>query len=282
MILYMGRAKELHIEGLQRRDDEKLAKLLGITYEELMQTERRIEPDESEEGMLYGYVVSFNSESPKHILHKIKDIDVNNQVWLSPHEFGNENNDFEEQYEAIITNKFTYKSCQSAVKSITQLNDIELENQVLQQILRRQLYVASISALETFLSETFINLTNDNQDYFKNFIKTYPKFKESRFRLNEIYMEYDKLQETAKKEMLEIIYHNLAKGKNLYTSTFKIRFPDITELSKAVNIRHDLVHRNGKTKDGADVVIQKETITELLAKVSDFVESISMSLKQRN
>ena len=207
----MGRAKELYMEQLDRKVDERLAKLLGITYEELMLTVWKIDPDESEEGILYGYVVSFSSESPKHILHKIKGIDANNQVWLSPHEFGHETDDFEEQYEAIIANKFFYNSFQAAVKSITQLNDIELESRELQHILKRQLYVASISAMETFLSEAFINLTNDNQDYFKNFIKTYPKFKESKFRLNDIFREFNNLQMTAKKEMVEIIYHNLAK-----------------------------------------------------------------------
>lgn len=275
----MGRAKELYYEQLQQKDDENLAKKLGITYDELSETEWHIETDESKDGIVYSYVVYFKDSSPRRILDKIEGLDENNQVWLSPHDLDDEEYyDYEEQYEAIIANKFFYDSFQNEISNVRQLNDIQLESQTLLTVLKRQLYITAIGALETFLSETFINITNEKPDYFRNFIETYPNFTERKFQLNQIYGEYDKLQETAKKEMLEVIYHNLAKVRNMYISTFKIEFPDISELSKAVNTRHDLVHRNGKTKDGSDVTVTKETVTELLNQILGFVELISISL----
>lgn len=279
----MGRAKEMYYEQLQQKEDENLAKLLGITYDELCETDWHIETDESKDGLVYGYVVYFEDSSPKHILNKIKGLDKDNQVWLSPHDLDDEEDyDYEEQFEAIIANKFFYDSFQNEIFNVRQLNEIHLESQELLIVLKRQLYITAIGALETFLSETFINVTNENSDYFRNFVETYPNFKERKFQLNEIYGEYDKLQDTAKKEMLEVIYHNLAKVRNMYVSTFKIEFPDISELSKAVNTRHDLVHRNGKTKDGADVTVNKEIVTELLNQISNFVEHISKSLNLKN
>ena len=279
----MGLAKELLFERMQEKDDEKLASLLGITYDELIQTEWHIESNESKDGLVYGYVVYFNDDSPKHILNKIKEIDENNQVWLSPHDLYNEEYyDYEEQYEAIIANKFFYDSFQNEIKNVRLLNELVIENQALLSVLKRQLYITAIGALETFLSETFINLTNENQEYFRNFIEAYPNFRDRKFQMNKIYHEYNKLQETAKKEMLEVIYHNLAKVKNMFVSTFKIEFPDIAELSKAVNIRHDLVHRNGKTKDRDDVIIDKEIVSDILSKISDFVENISNSLNLKD
>lgn len=279
----MGRAKEMYYEQLQQKDDENLAKLLGITYDELCETDWHIETDESKDGLLYGYVVYFEDSSPKHILDKIEGLDKDNQVWLSPHDLDDEEDyDYEEQFEAIIANKSFYDSFQNEISNVRQLNEIQLESPELLIVLKRQLYITAIGALETFLSETFINVTNENSDYFRNFVETYPNFKERKFQLNEIYGEYDKLQDTAKKEMLEVIYHNLAKVRNMYVSTFKIEFPDISELSKAVNTRHDLVHRNGKTKDGADVTVNKEIVTELLNQISIFVEHISKSLNLKN
>lgn len=279
----MGRAKEMMYEQLQQKEDEKLAELLGITYDELIETEWHIETDESKDGLVYGYVVYFEDSSPKHILKKIKGIDKDNQVWLSPHDLDDEEYyDYEEQYEAIIANKFFYDSFQNEILNVRQLNEIQLESPALLSVLKRQLYITAIGALETFLSETFINVTNESEDYFRNFIESFPNFKERKFQLNEIYGEYDKLRETAKKEMLEVIYHNLAKVRNMFTSTFKIEFPDISELSKAVNTRHDLVHRNGKTKESADVIVNKETVTELLNLITVFVEDISNSLNLRN
>lgn len=279
----MGRVKEMMYEQLHQKGDEKLAELLGITYDELTETEWHIETDESKDGLVYGYIVCFEDGSPKHILKKIEGIDNHNQVWLSPHDLDDEEYyDYEEQYEAIIANKFFYDSFQNEISNVRQLNEILLESPALLIVLKRQLYITAIGALETFLSETFINVTNESEDYFRNFVESFPNFKERKFQLNEIYGEYDKLRETAKKEMLEVIYHNLAKVRNMYSSTFKIEFPDISELSKAVNTRHDLVHRNGKTKEGADVIVNKETVTELLNHITIFVENISNSLNLRN
>ena len=279
----MGRAKEMYYERLQQKEDEDLAKLLGITYDELCETEWHIETDESKDGLVYSYVVYFEDSSPPHILDKIEGLDKDKQVWLSPHELEDEEYyDYEEQYEAIIANKFFYDSFKDEISHVRQLNEIELESHKLLIVLKRQLYITAIGALETFLSETFINVTNENTDYFRNFVETYPKFKERKFKLNEIYGENHKLQETAKKEMLEVIYHNLAKIRSMYVSTFKIEFPDISELSKAVNTRHDLVHRNGKTKDGAYVTINKEIVSELLNQILSFVENISKSLNLKN
>jgi len=275
----MGRAKELYFEQLQQKNDENLANLLGITYDELSETEWNMETDESKEGLIYSYVVYFHDDSPRHILDKIKGLDKDNMVWLSPHDFEDEEYyDYEDQYDAIIANKAFYDSFQNEIKNVRQLNELLVGNASLQSVLQRQLYITAIGALETFLSETFINLTSENEEYFRKFVETYPNFKERKYQLNEIYCEYDKLKETAKKEMLGVIYHNLAKVRNMFNSSFKIDFPDIAELSKAVNTRHDLVHRNGKTKDGTDVVIKKNTIEDLLTKILDFVEHISKSL----
>jgi len=78
--------------------------------------------------------------------------------------------------------------------------------------------------------------------------------------------------------MLEVIYQNLGKVQKMYESTFGINFPDIKELSTAVGVRHDLVHRNGKNKEGELTVISVETIETLLINIIDFVEQISIEL----
>jgi hypothetical protein len=134
-------------------------------------------------------------------------------------------------------------------------------------ILKRQLYISTIGTLETFLSETFINQTDENPEYFRNFIKTFPNFTKQKFQLSEIFSEYEKLKKTAQKAMLEVIYHNLFKIQKMYIATFKIDFPKIEDLSKAVAHRHDLVHRNGKTKEGDEVIINTDLIEELLVNI---------------
>lgn len=279
----MGRAKEYWMEQQEIQGDKILAEKLGLTYDELCQTEWHMDTDMSKDGLIYGYVVHFE-DGPKEILDKIIGIDKDNQVWFNPNEFEEDENyddfdtyDYENQFELIISNKHYYDSFHKEIENLKKLSNINLDDE-LKTILNRQLYVSIIGTLETFLSETFINQTDENEEYFKNFIETFPDFRNQNFQLKNIFIEYEKLKKTARKVMLEVIYHNLDKVQNMYKSTFKIDFPEISELSKAVATRHDLVHRNGKTKDGVEVVVDNDTINDLMVKIINFVEEIANSL----
>ena len=276
----MGRAKDHWIEMQQVLEDTRLAQKLGLTYDELEDTNWHIETETSRDGLVYGYVVYFDEDLPQHILSKIVGLNSDNQVWLNASDINDDEDyyDYQEQYEAIIANKHYYDSFQKEILNIRRLNILELGDLELNLILKRQLYISAIGTLETFLSETFINQTDENPEYFRNFIETFPNFTKQKFQLSEIFSEYEKLKKTAQKAMLEVIYHNLDKIQNMYIATFKIDFPYIEDLSKAVVNRHDLVHRNGKTKEGEEVVINTDLIEELLVNISTFVEDISVSL----
>jgi hypothetical protein len=276
----MGRAKHQWMEMQEIKEETQLAERLGLTYDELNETDWHIERDESKDGFLYQHIVYFH-DGPKKILKKIIGLNSDNQVWLDSYEEDDDVDDYydyEEQFDAIIANKHYYDSFQKEVRNLEKLNNTALENEELENILKKQLYVSAIGILETFLSETFINQTDEQPEYFKKFVETFPDFSKQKFQLNEIFTHYEKLKKTARKEMLEVIYHNLDKVQNMYVATFNIKFPDIAELSKLIVTRHDLVHRNGKTKEEEEVKIDKEIITELLEKISNFVEEISIAL----
>jgi len=277
----MGRAKNAWMEMQQIREETTLAEKLGLTYDELCETDWHIERDESKDGLLYQHIVYFH-DGPKHILKKIDGLNSDNQVWLDAYEeeedYDFDDYDYQEEFEAIIANKGYYDSFHKEVSNLEKLNNISLESQDLESVLKRQLYISAIGTLETFLSETFVNQTDEKPEYFKKFIETFPDFSKRKFPLSEIYTHYENLKKTARKEMLKVIYHNLDVVQNMYTATFDINFPEIAELSKLIATRHDLVHRNGKTKEGEEVVLDKDSIAKLLKKTSAFVESISVEL----
>lgn len=81
----MGSAKERMHEMAEDNRDRKLADVLGITYDELIQTDFEINEDAGEgsnEGVVYGTLVTFSDSSPKSILKKIKGLDSSNTVRL--------------------------------------------------------------------------------------------------------------------------------------------------------------------------------------------------------
>ena len=273
----MSSGSERMIEMQQEKDDRNLAKKLGISYDELLELDHEIDTEESNDGLVYNYILKFSDDAPKEILDKIIGIDDQSQVWLAPWELDNSEY-YEEQYEAIIANKKFLIKFQEEIENLERLNETELEDKSLETILKRQIFSGVIGTLETFLSDTFINLTIDNDEYFRNFVESYPDFRQRKFELRHLYVEQDRIKETGKKIMIDIIYHDLPKISKMYASTFKIEFPSIGPLMKSILTRHDLVHRNGKTKDGTDVLIDKAAITDLIAKVRPFVADIADKL----
>ena len=70
------------------------------------------------------------------------------------------------------------------------------------------------------------------------------------------------------KYLSDIIWHNLSNISELYKIAFNIVFPrDIGEIYRAIETRHHIVHRNGRKKDGTEIVITPENIIELNKKI---------------
>ncbi|WP_157998129.1 HEPN domain-containing protein [Aquimarina agarivorans] len=199
-------------------------------------------------------------------------------MYLQPYEL-NEDYYYEEEFEAFSENENHLKKFNDEISNLSSLLTLEIKKPELEKILNRQLFIGVIGTMETFLSEVFIKLTLENKDYLKNFISSHPKFKAGKFELKDIFKEYEIIEETAKKVMLDTIYHNLPTVSSMFKSTFKIEFPSIAKVSKFVKLRHDLVHRNGMTKEGEPVPISDVEIVNLIDEVSKFVNEIAKNLE---
>jgi hypothetical protein len=149
-------------------------------------------------------------------------------------------------------------------------------------ILLKQIYISVFAILETYLSDTFIWLVRNDIKYLRAFVETYPDFKQQKIDLSEVFKSHEVIKETASKVMQDVIYHNLWKVKLMYINTFNIEFPDLSNMNKYSSIRHDLVHRNGKTKDGGIVPITDHFVTDLIKEVLDFIKKISNQLPAEN
>jgi hypothetical protein len=184
-----------------------------------------------------------------------------------------------EHFDAISGNKHLYQTFKSSINNLQKLNEIDLNSTELNSILKRQIYTGLVAAMETFLSDTMINLTLSNKHLIQNFVESYPEFTKQKFELKEIFTQYNRLDHTIRNVLLDTIYHDLRKVREMYRSTFKIEFPDISEPIKCVLIRHDLVHRNGKTKEGVVIDINTEQISKSIETINSFVKIVAERLK---
>lgn len=268
----MGSVKEDMI-----RSDETLADQLGITPEELEQLDYEVDIEASNDGLIYCYRVEFSEECPLYILDKIVGLEEERIVRLSPGIFDYDKYDYDAQYDAVSDNKSPLNNFYEEMANIQQLIELPVETHI-QSILFRQVFVNIIGLMETFLSDTFINLTLRDDIFFRNFIKTHPAFRERKFELRDIFEESSNIRDTAKVVMLDMIYHKLPEVREMYRATFKVNFPTIKTMQGYVRDRHDLVHRNGKRKDDTILEIDKELLLRLVNDTTVFVKEIAKEI----
>jgi len=272
----MGYWKQLMIDSHEDEEGNAIADALGISYFDLRKTDYQIEENISDEGVLYNYRIAFSDRSPKEILDKIEglhgnSVDIAIEVLQGEYE-QNWEDDYE--YDAISSNPGLSDNFDHEIENLQKLNEVNLKDDELNVILKRHIYIGVMGTMETFLSETFVKLVLANPVNLEKFVKSNPEFAYRKFDLKDVFEAYKNIEQTAKGVMLDTIYHNLPVVREMYRSTFEIAFPAIKELIQCVKVRHDLVHRNGKTKDGVAHVLDSDTIDSTIATVKDLVAGI--------
>ncbi|MFA5778794.1 MAG: HEPN domain-containing protein [Elusimicrobiota bacterium] len=177
-------------------------------------------------------------------------------------------------YTVIYDNYEFTETLKSNLNSIKKLIKINLPPE-LEQHMNKMLFVNVITSLETFLSDAFIGTVLKDKQLLKDFVRLNPDFSDRKFSLNEIFERIDTIEKEVKKYLLDLIWHNLAKAQQMYHSVLHIDFPeDMNLIYKGIAIRHDIVHRNGKTKSGKNVTVTRDELIKLMDKVNSFAETI--------
>ncbi len=171
-----------------------------------------------------------------------------------------------------------YSNFISAIRNIEMLLQIDVDSEAY-NCLTRLLYVNVITALETYLSDAFINIVLNNQELMRRFIETNPSFQDEKISISDIYKTVEMIEKKARTFLIELIWHRLDRIKPMYEKTLGIKFPsDLGTIFRSIQIRHDIVHRNGKNRDGKEVFITKEEVENLIEKVKHFVQHIDNQL----
>ena len=185
------------------------------------------------------------------------------------------------QIDSFLATFTTFSSFNKEISNLRKLNELKLNDDELEKILKRQIYSGVVTCLEDYLSTTLINKVLKDDSLFRRFVETYKGFKDKKFSLNQIFMQQEELRKKVKRTLLDIIYHNLDKIKGIYENTFEIKFPDIEAMMKIINNRHHMVHRNGKDKDGKEIALDTESVEKVISTVEEFIKSIEVLLTNK-
>jgi len=177
-------------------------------------------------------------------------------------------------YQNTIIVKDYFEEYKKSIENIRKLNEVKsLGDEELNVQFHNMLFSSVITIIETFLSDA-LKANLQKEDYLKRFVKTFKDFNEIKFSLNDVFDKYEDIEDIVIDKLSSIMYHNLPKLKGIYKDTFDIDFIDITELMKSITVRHDIVHRNGKKKDGTKHEITISDIYKLCDESDKLITNI--------
>lgn len=177
-------------------------------------------------------------------------------------------------YEVVSSNRDSIGMFNNAVVTIRDLLR-KTANEPRLEPLHPLLFANVISALETYLSDTFINTVLTDPVLLQKFLETTPYFKNRSVPFSDILRMAEKAPEEAKIYLLDVVWHNIGKVQAMYHATLQINFQSaIKDVVLAIATRHDIVHRNGKKKDGSRVLISAIDVEKLIVDVSNLVNMV--------
>lgn len=148
--------------------------------------------------------------------------------------------------------------------------------------LDKLLFANIITCLETYLSDALINIVLNNENYLKRFVENFKDYKDNSLKLCDIFKKMESLKKQVKEDLFALMYHNLPKIKEIYKTTLNIDFPNnIGDVMKKIYVRHHLVHRNGKDRDGNQIIITKDELNQTYDLIFKFVKEIDNQFKEK-
>lgn len=180
----------------------------------------------------------------------------------------------DEYYDKLLF-KETHSDTEKALEAIEPLPQEIKEN------LYRLLYANIISKLEAFLCDTIVSYVLECDEHKKKFVQNYEPLATQKFQMSAIYAKYQNLDKIIKGALVSIVYHDIELVRKLYKKTADIDLPDTKEIEEAIQIRHHIIHRNGKDKEGNVISIKKEDVVALSDSVSDFIVDVDSLLANK-
>jgi hypothetical protein len=167
-----------------------------------------------------------------------------------------------------------HDSFKNSVDNIRLLAEIEVPQHLKQHFLQ-MLHVSIITSLEAFLCEACTNSLFANQELLHKFVESYPEFSKRKIPFNTIFQSIKSIESYIRNYLVRIVWHNLDKVESIYECVWG-KFPkNRRKLKDAITLRHDIVHRNGKTEDGTEIALDEKDVQSLIDNVSGFVDEIN-------
>lgn len=139
-----------------------------------------------------------------------------------------------------------------------------------------------VSAMEAYLSNTIMLLVSEEYDATVNLLLKEKTLSSEKITLYESWSNPGVVEDRIQNYLRRQLYHNLGKVEELYGIAFNVDVFSDSDLKKrlhrTVELRHDIVHRNGRSGQGQEQDFSSETVCAMMKDIYDFVIHINTQL----
>lgn len=148
-------------------------------------------------------------------------------------------------------------------------------------LINRMTYSYAVTLLEAFLGDTAKSLISENETFFTN-SRQIDELKKAKYSLEFLSTNEADAKGLAVRELSNILYHNIPKVKRIFETILGTRIDmDISELDKITKVRHDIVHRNGKTKEGESIYLSSNDMLEMISHIEQFSNELQLLINEK-
>jgi glycosidase len=182
----------------------------------------------------------------------------------------------EEEYVGLTPHK-SLRFYNLQIERLEKIIKLKTGEHIIDQTLFRLIYSGVITALETYLSETFIQVVFYSTDTLEKFVYNYEPFKKEKISMHEIFQKYNNLELRVRDDIDNFIFHNISKLIKIFNIfDFELNnSPQIKNISKYIQKRHNFVHKSGIVREESLEEISEKEIEELICNVNLFVNYIT-------
>ncbi|KKB02709.1 hypothetical protein [Pantoea anthophila] len=170
-----------------------------------------------------------------------------------------------------------YKDFLNELESVS-LSEIRTGNS---SIYLKMRFSYAVTLMESCLSEMIKAVTMQYEAFRCNAIKNINDLKTLRIYAPDLLDKNPKdiLDNAIMGHLTHVIYHNMDKVSKVYTDVIGEQFPSVFDEGNKVirvltELRHDIVHRNGKNRNGEEINIDLAQVDSCISHIRTFVEGV--------
>lgn len=142
-------------------------------------------------------------------------------------------------------------------------------------------YAHSVTLLESYLSDTLKLLITKYPRFLDNAIKNVKDLKGEKFSLTEIQDSPNGIISLVLPKISDYLYHNIPKTIKTYQSVLGCKLElDISAVVRITDIRHHIVHRDAKTKEGEVLNIDEHIANKAITDIETFVIELQTKIHE--